>query len=289
MMVCMALVVTTNDSCCSIRPAVHKSDRHGCRGTARTLPVPPANYPRRSSPLASGYPPTGTHLRPYDTIGVSLQPDAQRDQLIRLHLEPASGPAVVSVSNDGRLHTSGWALSNASGVLLSQFPMLRAVLNIGSHAIDSSQGFFMPRFSQGTGQTSAVPPINPATPAASTDISRTPPHPPDRGGRQPPGTSAKWQLAENSGWEILLNAARDTMYTISTAVDRFPVGFIESSFRAWQLTQEDLVFRGNFCNREPSRSKSRSTIPAPMPPIFQLLIQCSRHYDFTRSGTTPAL
>ena len=109
--------------------------------TAKTLPVPPANFPAQviaASVAVSAdgywiYGLTDTFRFRYDVMQHALT-------AVGYTSTPAMGPRAVSVSQDGSYFTAGWGLFNRAGQLLSQFPDPLGQLNIGSTAIDSVAG-----------------------------------------------------------------------------------------------------------------------------------------------------
>jgi uncharacterized protein (TIGR03437 family) len=257
--------------------------------TANTLPVPPANFPPQIIAASLGVSADGYHIYGLsDTIRFHYNVMTKTVTSLGYGANPPLGPRVVSVSKDGSYYTAGWAMFNASGVLLSQFPNPLGALNIGSHAIDSSAGLIYAQIPQGTGQTSAVPPITPATPAASTDNSATPPilQILDADNLN---VRDQMQLAENLAGKSLLNAARDTVYAISdSGVTVLPVGSMNQVPRV-RASSEDLVFRGNFCNRGAITQQVTIYDPGANATDFQLASNVPGITISPDSGTTPAV
>ena len=102
-------------------------------------------------------------------------------------------------------------------------------------------------------------------------------------------------LAENLGGRSILNAARDTLYSISdSGVTVFPVGTVNLNRQA-QLApmQEDVVFLGAFCNRQTLTQNITIANPSNgVPTDFRLsLVDPSLAQSVTfsaTSGMTPA-
>jgi len=286
----IALVVTTNEFMLFDPASGYTRVLDTVAGvTARTLPVPPANYPPQIIAASLGVSADGYHIYGLtDTIEFHYNLLTQVISSFSYVSTPPQGPRVVSVSNDGSYHLAGWAMSNTSGALISQFPNPLGALNIGSHAIDSSAGLIYAQIPQGTGQTSAVPPTTPATPAASTNTSATPPilQIVDADNLN---VRAQMQLAENLAGKSLLNAARDTMYSISdSGVTVFPVGSMNQVPRV-ATSVEDLVFRGNFCNRGAISQQFTIYDPGANGTDFQLSTNVSGITISPSSGRTPAI
>ncbi len=168
---------------------------------------------------------------------------------------PTLGPRVASVNNDGSLYIGGWFAYNARLGLGYQFNNVSGVLNIGSHAIDSRAGVIYAQIPENG------PP--PAAPSSSTQcfpngVCVTPPATLDTPANLMVADAdnlairQRFLIAENLAGRSLLNAARDTLYSISdSGVTVFPVGTINLNRQAQVApAQEDLVFLGAFCNRQ---------------------------------------
>jgi uncharacterized protein (TIGR03437 family) len=191
---------------------------------------------------------------------------------------PSQGPRVVSVSRDGAYFTAGWGLFDAAGHLLSQFPGASGQLNVGSHVIDSNAGLIYAQIPQGLAQ-STTPAGTPAT-------------------VQPPvlmivdadnlTLREQLQLPENLAGKSLLNLAHDTMYAVSdSGVMILPVGSISRAHRI-AASREDLIFRGNFCDRQAATQDLVISDPGGGSTDFTLTTAMNGILITPSSGTTPA-
>ena len=246
--------------------------------TAKTLPVPPANFPPQiiaasvavSADGHFAYGLTDTIRFRYDVLGQAVDAAGYTSS-------PAQGPRVVSVSRDGSYFTAGWGLFDANGHLLSQFPNASGQLNIGSHVIDSVSGVIYAQIPQQGQQTAAA-----GTPAAV----------------QPPvlmivdadnlTVRDQWRLPENLAGKSLLNSARDTMFAVSdSGVMILPVGSISHAHRL-AASREDLVFRGNFCERQAATQDLVISDPGGGTTDFSITTATPGILIAPSSGTTPA-
>ena len=255
--------------------------------TAKTLPVPPANYPPQIIAASLNASADGFHIYGLtDTIEFHYNLLTHTIQSYSYTSTPPMGPRVVSVSRDGSYYVSGWALNAASGYLMSQFASPTGDLNIGSHAIDSSAGLIYAQIPEAAAQ-SAVPPTIPTTPSA-----------PQAAPVAPPilkvvasdnlALLQKLQLAENLAGKSVLTAKGDMLYSISdSGVTVFPVGYMNQVNRV-QASQPDLVFRGNFCDLSTSTQQISIVDPGAGNTDFSLSPSVSGITLSAYSGTTPA-
>jgi uncharacterized protein (TIGR03437 family) len=220
---------------------------------------------------------------------------------------PTLGPRVVSVNQDGSLFVSGWLATDVQKGLSYEFTNVSGALNIGSHAIDSTAGLIYAQ----------IPDFGP-TPAAPTSSTQCFPNgvcvtlttPPPAG--TPPavlGTPPNLMIvdadnlavrrrlliAENLGGRSILNAARDTLYSISdSGVTIFPVGSLSRQAQVAQVApaQEDVVFLGAFCNRQTLTQDITIANPSGGQTDFRLSLvdpALARGISFSAtSGVTPA-
>ena len=79
----------------------------------------------------------------------------------------------------------------------------------------------------------------------------------------------------------MLTSDHNTMYSISdSGVTVLPVGNL-NAIRASRLRSEDLVFRGNFCNRSALTQTFTITDPGGEPYSVHDFDQHRRHYGFS--------
>lgn len=205
---------------------------------AKTLPQPLASFPPNviaasvnsnlDKSLIAGL---------ADTIQFTYDVRTGNISALNYTASPLLAPRVVSVSNDGTYYIAGWALyrcgggaftgCTTSGPLAASFTNPSGILNIGSHALDSASNT-----------------VYSEVPAAATDkptltIS-------DADNLIP---RERLQISEHLAGKSVLNTAATVMYSISdSGVTVFPVGTLNKVHRV-TATAEDVIFRGNFCNR----------------------------------------
>ncbi|MCL5745595.1 MAG: hypothetical protein M1541_17005 [Acidobacteria bacterium] len=196
--------------------------------TARTLPVPPANFPPQI--IAATVAASGDGLYIYgltDTIRFSYDVVRKQVRSGGYGSSPALGPRVISVSRDGSYYTAGWGLFDSRGKMVSQFINPSGALNVGSHAIDSDAGIIYAQVPE-PGAASAVLGVYDADNLTLRE---------------------QLQLRENLAGHAVLNANRDVLYAVSeSGAMILPVGALNQAHRL-AAQQEDLVFRGNFCDK----------------------------------------
>jgi uncharacterized protein (TIGR03437 family) len=243
--------------------------------TAKTLPVPPANFPPQIVAASVGV--SGDGYKIYgltDTIRFRYDVRSQTVYSAGYTAEPPQGPRVVSVSRDGSYFTAGWGLFDAAGHLLSQFPNPAGRLNVGSHAIDSVAGVIYAQIPQPQGSSApspgATPPILMVTAADNLTVEE------------------QLQLPENLAGKSLLNAARSTMYAVSdSGVMILPVGSLAKVHRIL-TSREDVVFRGSFCDRQASTQNLVVSDPGGGSTDFTVSTATPGIEISPAAGTTPA-
>ncbi len=238
----MALVVTTTDFLV-LNPATGYSWTAATVGTVITpldLPQPnPPGNPReivRASVASSGDMSTI-----WGTIGVTKD-DLQPELIFRYDVvshavsgavwtsSPINGPRVVSVSKTGATLLTGWAMYHKRGFVLAQFPDALGKFGIGSHCIDSARGLVYAQVPNST-WTLATPPVLTVHDADNLAVRE------------------KIQLRENLAGRSLLSSDGNVMYAISASgLTILPVGSVDKMPRV-ATQQEDIVFRGQWCDR----------------------------------------
>ena len=160
---------------------------------------------------------------------------------------PKLGPRAVSVAADGSYYMAGWALigcnagpltpCDASGPLIAEIPNANGALNIGSNAIDSVAGIIYAQVPEaGSTESPSKPNSVPRPVLMIMDADNL-------------TVRERILLPENLAGRSLLNEARNVMYSISdSGVMVLPVGSLNRVPRV-AASQEDVVFRGNFCDR----------------------------------------
>jgi uncharacterized protein (TIGR03437 family) len=179
---------------------------------------------------------------------------------------PSLGPRVISASRDGSYYMTGWALfgcgrgflgdCNAAGALLAQWPNAAGDLNVGSMAIRSSKALIyaqmaqQPPKSSGDKQTVCLPNgtcVTVTTPGTSAPPSSVPPNLLIMDADNLT-VRERIQLPENLAGRSIFNSDESIMYSISdSGVVVLPMAALDKAPRVI-ASQEDVVFRGTFCN-----------------------------------------
>ena len=220
--------------------------------TAKALPVPLANFP--ANVVASSVAPSGdlskifgiTAAGQSDTQVLEFVYDVRMKQVsaISVVASPPLGPRVVSVNRDGSVYLAGWALNDAKGALLAQFPNPSGVLNIGSHAIDSLRGLIYAQMTAAEASTSSTGGATGTTqqPAAQAPILQVL-------DIENLAVVDRLQLAENLSGKSVISSDNNTMYAVSdSGVTVFSIGTLNRE-RRLSASVEDMVFRSSFCDR----------------------------------------
>jgi uncharacterized protein (TIGR03437 family) len=248
---------------------------------ANTLPQPPATFPPTivgASVNVSGdgltiYGLGGTILFRYDVTSQSLSASLYTSS-------PPLGPRVVSVSQDGSYFTAGWALKDNQFYNRSQFANPSGVLNVGSTLIDSSRNLIYSQVetavassATGTGTTTTGttgPPIMQLV--ASDNLTMV----------------DQIQLPENLAGKSVLSSDNMTMYGISdSGVLVLPVGSLNQAHRL-PAFEPDVVFRGNFCDRQVNTQTLTIVDPGGGNTAFTISSNTAGLSVNPSSGVTPA-
>ncbi len=205
---------------------------------AKTLPQPLGSFPPNIIAASMNVNANNTLIVGLtDTIQFSYNTSNHLVSVIGYVASPAQAPRVVSVSGDGTYYIAGWAeyLCGGNsftgctqlGPLSASFPSPSGILNKGSHAIDSSTNTVYAQIPA----TATDKPVLMIADADNLNIRE------------------RLQLPENLAGKSILNAAATVMYAVSDiGVMVLPVGNLSRTPRI-KATQEDLIFRSDFCNK----------------------------------------
>ncbi len=136
------------------------------------------------------------------------------------------GPRVVSLNSDGSLAMAGWVMVDRQGTFINYFPQHTNQFSVGSTAFDDSRGLLYAQIpvTQGEAPTLQI--------VSSDNLT----------------LQERLQLAENLTGKSVLSSDSNTLYAVSpAALPCCPVGSLAQQPQV-VAQQEDLVFRGNFCN-----------------------------------------
>lgn len=153
------------------------------------------------------------------------------------------GPMVVSVNQDGTFFTAGYTVKDSEFYVISQFSQASGAFNVGSTLIDSARGLIY----------ADIPAVNtipePVPVLQVVDADNLSVH-------------DKLQLPEHLAGRSVLSSDGNTMYSVSdSGVMVLPVGSINQSPQVVASAQ-DIVFRGNFCNRQVATQTVTFTDPS---------------------------
>jgi uncharacterized protein (TIGR03437 family) len=234
---------------------------------AKSIPQPPQSFPPNIVAASVGASRDGSWIYGFgDTLIFRYD--------VRNHLlfsgaytaTPPLGPRAVSVSDEGVYAVTGWAMTDLKGVDFAEFPSPSGSLNVGGHAIDSARGL-----------------IYSEVPSKVTD-------PPVLTVRDVDNLTLResLQLPEHLAGRGIVASDRNTMYAASdSGVLVLPVGDLNLSPRL-KASVEDLVFRGNFCDRTLATQTFTLSDPGGASVPFSITSSNSAVTVSPKSGTTPA-
>lgn len=185
---------------------------------------------------------------------------------------PTAGPRVVSLSQDGSLSTFDWTVQDTNLNVTAQFANPSGLLALGSTLIDSSRNLIYAQIPvAGTSATvNTAPPILNIVDSDNLTL------------------EDQIQLPENLAGKSILSADYNTMYSISdSGVMVLPVGSL-ASYPRLSASTEDLIFRGNFCNRTALTQTFTITDPGGNHTPFTIKPSVSGITISPSSGVTPA-
>jgi uncharacterized protein (TIGR03437 family) len=270
------------------------------------LPAPSTKFPPQIITASLGVSGDGQVIYGItNTIGFVYSVPAQAVVAGTYSASPPLGPRLVSVNQDGSLYLSGWAaFSKKLGAFAYQFTNASGALSGGSFAIDSAAGIVYAQIPL-AGTPAAAPTTTTQCLPNGTCITVTVPAPagtPAATTTAPPNlmicdldnftVRERLLIPENLAGRSLLNSARDTLYSISdSGVTVFPVGSLKNTAQVVPA-QEDAVFQGSFCNRQPLKQQISIVDPNGGNTDFKLslvdpTLASSVSFSAT-SGVTPA-
>ena len=186
---------------------------------------------------------------------------------------PPPGPSVVSLSQDGSMATFFWTVQDANFNTVAQFSNVAGLFQIGSTLIDSSRNLIYAQMAKtGTSATGAY------TSAAILNVVDA----------DNLTLEDQVQLPENLAGRSLLSSDNNTMYSISdSGVMVLPVGSL-SQYPRLSTSTEDLVFLGNFCNRNSLTQSFTISDPGGNHTPFTVSTKAAGITISPASGVTPA-
>ncbi|MDQ2945417.1 MAG: hypothetical protein M3Y27_05655, partial [Acidobacteriota bacterium] len=238
---------------------------------AKTLPVPPANFPPQITTAsvtsaADGLTIFGlggsaaTFTFKYDVTSRTIRPGGI------VTSSGILGPRVVSANQDGSLFMAGWVMVNSAGTFVNYFPMHTNQFNIGTTLFDSGRGLLYSQIPEKTGDTPVL---------RISDVDNL-------------SVRERIQLPENFAGKSVLSTDAMTMYGVSdSGVLVLPVGSLAKAPRL-AVSQEDMVFRGSFCDRRVTSQALTITDPGGGSTPFSISSSTPGVTVSPSTGETPA-
>lgn len=236
--------------------------------TAKTLPQPTGSFP--TNIVAASVAASGDGLTIYgfgDTLLFSYDVTSKVIHAGLYTSSPTLGPRAVSVSQDGSYFTAGWTLKDRFFYNISQYANISGALNVGTTAIDSARKVIY----------SQLPPPG-ALPSPKMQIVDA----------DNLAVLSTINLPENFAGKSTLSSDGSVMYGISdSGVMILQVGALNKAHQV-AATQEDMVFRGNFCDRRVATQALTIVDPGGGSTAFTISSNTTGLSVSPNSGVTPA-
>ncbi len=185
--------------------------------------------------------------------------------------DPTMGPRAISAARDGSYYMGGWVMTNSDGHNISQLPDVQGALDFGTNAIDSDRGVVYSQYARSSlGPLISQKPILQVMDAPNLRVRE------------------KLQLPEPLAGKSVLNSDGSIMYAASASgVVILPVGSLDRVPRV-VATEEEIVIRGNFCDRRASSQDIAIVSPGGIPADFTLVSNTAGVRVTPSAGVTPA-
>jgi uncharacterized protein (TIGR03437 family) len=181
---------------------------------------------------------------------------------------PPLGPRAVSVSQDGSYITTGWAVKDQFFYDIAEFGNPSGALNVGTAVIDSARNTIYAQMPP-PGTTLGAPVLQ------ITDSDNL-------------TVRARLNLPENFAGKSALSSDGSTLYGVSdSGVMILRVGSLAKAHQV-SASQEDMVFRGNFCDRRVATQTLTITDPGGGNTAFSISSDTTGLNVNPSSGVTPA-
>jgi uncharacterized protein (TIGR03437 family) len=235
---------------------------------ANTLPQPPASFPPNIVAATVGASADGTVIYGFsDALLFRYDVGTKRITSGLYTSSPTLGPRAISISKDGSHFTAGWTLKDSQFFNISQFPNAAGTLNVGTTAIDSARKVI---YSQ------IPPPGNlPAPTMQLVDSDNL-------------TVRNTLNLPENFGGSSVLSSDGSVMYGVSdSGVMVLPVGTLSKAHQV-AAAKQDMVFRGNFCDRNVATQSLIISDPGGGHTAFSISSDTTGLSVSPNTGVTPA-
>ncbi len=266
----LAMVVTTTDFLLLDPASGTTTELDTIAGvSAKTLPQPAASFPTNIVSASMGVSADGTKIYGYGSTLLFSYDVTSRTLHSGLYTSsPTLGPQAISVAQDGSYFTIGWALKDPHFYNISQFANISGALNIGTSAIDSVNNII---YAQMPPAGTLPSPVMQVVDSDNLTVRNL------------------INLPENFAGKSMLSSDQNTLYGISdSGVMVLPVGSLSN---VHQLTaqQQDMVFRGNFCDRSVATQTLTITDPSGGNTAFSISSDTAGLSVNPSSGVTPAI
>lgn len=253
--------------------------------TTKSLPQPVANFP--ANIVATSMATSGDGLFIFGTAAVGEGTGGSANSTLEFTYNvtlqsvsavlwtwsPPPGPRAISANYDGSLYMTGWAMQtrNADNVV-NQLSNLLGTFDVGTHVFDNTRGRIYVQYAERSQsqQQANAPPVLRVVDADNLAVRE------------------RLQLPENFTGKSILNSDSSVMYGISASgLLIIPVGDLNRVPRVL-ATKEDVVFRGNFCDRRVSSQEMTIYDPSGANTDFALTVDTPGVSVSPSSGVTPA-
>ncbi|HEX4593784.1 MAG TPA: hypothetical protein VH157_05900, partial [Bryobacteraceae bacterium] len=265
----LALVVTTTDFLLLDPASGTTTELDSIAGvTAKTLPQPAASFP--SNIVAASFAASADGTKIYgisDNLIFSYDVTSRALHAGLYVASPTLGPRAVSVSQDGSYFTGGWALMDPRFYDISEFGNISGALNVGTSSIDSARNVI---YAQMPPPGALVAPVMQIVDSDNLTLRKS------------------INLPENFAGKSTLSSDGNTLYGVSdSGVMVLPVGSLSNAHQV-TATQQDMVFRGNFCDRRVSTQTLTIVDPGGGNTAFSISSNTTGLSVNPSSGVTPA-
>jgi uncharacterized protein (TIGR03437 family) len=238
---------------------------------ANTLPVAPANFPADIS--AASVAASADGLQVYglggSTSTVTFRYDVNAKAIFPGGIVTSTGilgPRVVSLNHDGSLVMAGWVMLGSAG-FVNYFPQHTNQFDVGSTAFDDSRGLLYAQIPVVAGESPTLQVVTSSNLALQERL----------------------QLPENLSGKSVLSSDSNTLYAISeSGLTVLPVGSLSQQPQV-VAKQEDLMFRGTFCNQGVSTQQLTIVDPGGNNTPFSISSNTNGVTVSPSGGVTPAV
>jgi uncharacterized protein (TIGR03437 family) len=265
-----ALIVTTTDYLL-FDPVLGTTQEIGTIAgvVAKTLPVPPANFPPQITNASVAV--SGDGWTIYGIGGASATFTFRYDvgtQNVRpggiVIASGTFGPRVVSLNQDGSLIMAGWVLIDNQGHFTHLLQSANQ-LNVGSTAFDTNRALVYSQMPATAGEAPVLKIL---------DVDNF-------------ATLERLQLPENLAGKSLLSSDGNTLYSVSdSGVLVMPIGSLSRMPRVI-ASQQDVIFRGSSCSRGKATQLLNIVNPGGGATPFSITSLTAGITVSPASGTTP--